>query len=163
MTFLKFGVGSLLALYLCLAVTSLFLGFTSKWLLTVGFVFLIFAFFASFYLHGLKTKNEWFCIPFLVTELILRLFIIIATIVLWMTFMLSMFDLIEIERPVDFVSGTTFLFLISTLSTFILTLLIAIYFPIYDGYRQIKKEQDRQKENGDCYMHLSFTSRPTAL
>jgi hypothetical protein len=100
---LKFGAYGTFIVYIFIAVAFLLFGFFNYLFLLVGLCLILLAALAFLYLQGLNTENECMMLPFLVSELIVRLLIGFVMIISWVVYLLYEFEQVEIESPIGMV------------------------------------------------------------
>ncbi|KAI6191398.1 hypothetical protein M3Y97_00223800 [Aphelenchoides bicaudatus] len=165
---LKFGIYSIFSIYTFIAIAFFIFGFASFLCWIAGLSLLLLALFAFLYLHGLNIENNWLMLPFLVSEIIVRLILGGFVFVCWICYVMSLFDQIGFESPIGVMTLDQFFLFLSVVTTSSFAFLIYIYFPLYGEYRTIKKLNDRRRmerydDESQQYISLNFTSRPTKL
>uniref|UniRef100_A0A914E5M2 Uncharacterized protein n=1 Tax=Acrobeloides nanus TaxID=290746 RepID=A0A914E5M2_9BILA len=104
-------------------------------------------------------------IPFLVIEIIWRVIFGFALCAIWICFVLTAFGLITFKVELELITPTEILLVASVLSTLVFLGFIKLLLTFYQGYRIVKKANDRQRMYGSnfCRMKTSFTGKPTSL
>uniref|UniRef100_A0AC35FLS9 Uncharacterized protein n=1 Tax=Panagrolaimus sp. PS1159 TaxID=55785 RepID=A0AC35FLS9_9BILA len=165
MLILKIATIILMLFYLIFGIFVSFFIIDSPGLIAFAIMAFIFFGLTLLYFDGIRRKNDFLMIPFLVAEILFRVIIGFLICFLWGTFVLSSFDMFIVNSPIKGMSGTKFIFYVSIISTIIYAAFIYLLFPFYRGYRIIKKNKDIQKFCAEecAYMKVSFTSRPTTV
>uniref|UniRef100_A0AC34R904 MARVEL domain-containing protein n=1 Tax=Panagrolaimus sp. JU765 TaxID=591449 RepID=A0AC34R904_9BILA len=156
----------LLALiYLTMALIFAFFGFNSIGLFPFAVTAFILFVFAFLFFKGLQIENEFYMIPFLVSEILVRVICGFVLCFLWGTFVLASFDMIIVNCPVKNITAPQFFFLTALFATAVYGIFVRIFFFFYRGYSVVKKTNDHRRRcaNESQYMKISFTSRPTSL
>ncbi|CAD5230173.1 unnamed protein product [Bursaphelenchus okinawaensis] len=165
-TWAKIFSGLFLIIYGVLSLVLLFIGLNATIALVIGLGTLFLTFLALLYVIGLQKKNDWVMIPFVVAEMIFRVFFGFLIGGIWIVYLLALFDLIHVESPIESVGNLQFLFLLALGLTLLFAVWIRILLVFYDGYRQVKKHNDRRRmemEPSENYYMRITTSRPTKL
>ncbi|TKR72380.1 hypothetical protein L596_019835 [Steinernema carpocapsae] len=149
--------------YAVLSIGASYLALNQAVYAIASLVFLVHSIFTIMYFSGLKDQNEWIMIPALVVEILLRIVMGFVLLAMWFAYVLFLFDIIDFASPIDSIKPVNFLLVACLLSTIIYAMLIRILFPYYDGYRHIKKLNDRERMYGSSVMQASCSSRPTAV
>ncbi|KAI1700556.1 hypothetical protein Ddc_18036 [Ditylenchus destructor] len=137
----------------------------TPFLLGISSTAFLFAIFSISYLKGIRQEIDALMLPLLTAEMILRVALGFALAALWISFVLSIFNLTDIESLIDGLNGTEFLLVTCICLTIVYAFHFVLFFSLYDGYRYVKKQNDRRRmcANDSTYMKLNMTARPTVL
>ncbi|CAD5234062.1 unnamed protein product [Bursaphelenchus xylophilus] len=165
-TWAKIFSAIFLILYGVISLILLFVGLNTTIALVLGLGMLFLTFLTLLYLVGIQKKNDWIMIPFVVSEMIIRVFIGFLVGAIWIAYLLALFDLVQFESPFESIGNLQFLFLFALGATLSFALWIRLLLVFYDGYRKVKKENDRkrmEKEASEHYYMRITTARPSKI
>uniref|UniRef100_A0A0M3ISI4 Transmembrane protein n=1 Tax=Ascaris lumbricoides TaxID=6252 RepID=A0A0M3ISI4_ASCLU len=126
---------------------------------------LMLALLSALYYVGIDKDNDGLMIPMVVAKILLVLMIGLMMIFSWIAYLLSLFSLVQVESPVASLSTSDFLLLFSICLTMVFLVMLRILFLLNEGYRYVKKENDRKRMGDDFvpFVHTSMTFRPTSV